>query len=127
MNLEQLKEVLKSSAHILEEVRTGGDFEVECWEQAEKIYEQIKLLNENKEKEHQETLHHGLQTALIFAARYSHDRPTGASLMITNTLKLYWPNLSENVKKQILKESESATENLEDWISLREYSKNKLT
>lgn len=124
MNLEKLKEVLKSSAHMLEEVRTGGDFEVKCWEQAEKIHEQIKLLDGNKEKEPQETLHHGLQTALVFAARYSHNRPTGASLMITNTLKLYWPNLSENVKEQILKESENATENLEDWISLKECAKN---
>lgn len=66
-------------------------------------------------------LHHGLQSCLVFAARYSHHRRTGASFMIINTIKLYWGNLSKTTQDQILSESGEATTNLEDWKSLREY------
>lgn len=61
MNYQKLKEILEDSAKILEEVRTGSDFEVECWERAEKIRDQIKILNnENKNPPlRAEMLHHG--------------------------------------------------------------------
>jgi hypothetical protein len=71
-----------------------------------------------------EPLSKQLQTALIFAARYTHNRNTGATLHMTETLKNNWIQLSTHIQKQIIKESHEASTNLEKWQELREFEKN---
>ena len=68
-------------------------------------------------------LSHPMQSALVFAARYSHFRKTGAALMVVGALKSCWPQLDEYTQEQILEESLEATENLDDWAELRVFAK----
>ena len=60
-----------------------------------------------------------VQTALVFAARYTHHRETGGTLMVTEALTHVWDQLSEDTQTQILKEAYEATANQQDWIDFR--------
>lgn len=60
-----------------------------------------------------------VQTALVFAARYVHDRNTGGTLQICRALAYLWPQLDEDTQEQILRESNEATENLAEWAQFR--------
>lgn len=57
---------------------------------------------------------------IIFAARYAHNRPTGAALAVVNYAKENWDKLSDQTKNFLVEESEMmATCNLEDWRELK--------
>jgi hypothetical protein len=60
-----------------------------------------------------------VQTAFVFAARYTHHRNTGGTLAVCRALALVWPQLSEGTQEQILKESHEATTNLREWREFR--------
>ena len=69
-----------------------------------------------------------VQTAFVFAARYVHHRDTGGTLAVCKALAYVWPQLSEQTRGQILKESHGATTNLREWREFRgdiEENKNK--
>jgi len=60
-----------------------------------------------------------VQTAFVFAARYVHHRDTGGTLAVCRALASVWPELSENTREQILRESYEATTNLHEWREFR--------
>lgn len=60
-----------------------------------------------------------LETMLIFAARYAHNRPTGAALAVCNVIMQQWNNLRRDAQIQIQKESFDATENQSNWQEIR--------
>ena len=62
-----------------------------------------------------------LQTALVFAARYAHSRATAAASAVVCAAKCHWKELSEGTQKQLIKESNEAIYNLDDWQSLRDF------
>ena len=66
-------------------------------------------------------LPHLHQTVYVFAARYTHDRPTGGALAITRALREVWDRLSEQTQAQILDESTHATACRDDWQRFREW------
>lgn len=63
-----------------------------------------------------------VQTALVFAARYTHDRPTGGALEVRRALELCWAGLSEHTKDQVVRESNEATCNQDDWEQMRKFA-----
>lgn len=66
-----------------------------------------------------EKLPPNLQTALVFAARYTHHRNTGGTLAVCRALALVWDQMDERTQKQIIQESHEATYNLDDWARFR--------
>ena len=59
------------------------------------------------------------QTCLIFAARYAHDRNTGAALMVVNAIMHNWDRLTQHTKDQLFREARAwAGYNLDDWYRL---------
>jgi len=63
-----------------------------------------------------------METALIFAARYTHPRTTGGTLSVVNALKKCWPAISTYGREQILGESHEASSNQDDWLELRNFA-----
>ena len=63
-----------------------------------------------------------LQDCLVYAARYSHNRPTGAANVVVATLMDLWDGLDEQTQTQIIRESLHATESPDDWERLREFA-----
>jgi len=60
-----------------------------------------------------------LGTLLVFAARYAHNRPTGASRAVCRAIITQWDNLSRCDQIQLKTESLEATCNDEDWAEIR--------
>lgn len=56
-----------------------------------------------------------IQGCLVYAARYAHNRHTGAALQIIKTIKSCWHQLSARTQKDLIEESYEATTNLDDW------------
>lgn len=55
-------------------------------------------------------------TALLFAARYCHDRSTGGTLAVVTCLIANWQRINGRTQEQILKESDvRGVTNKEDW------------
>lgn len=67
-----------------------------------------------------EDLSPGLQTALVFAARYTHNRATAGAHVIIETIQHEWPRLSQRTRDQLARESNEATENKGDWREFRQ-------
>lgn len=61
-------------------------------------------------------------TPLVFAARYAHDRNTGAALAVVSAVKHFWPCLNESTRDMLVRESHEATCNLEEWEELRKFA-----
>jgi hypothetical protein len=64
-------------------------------------------------------LPHHVQTAMLFAARYTHNRHTGGTLAVCRALEQVWDQLDSDTQDQILRESHDATANLDDWEEFR--------
>lgn len=64
-----------------------------------------------------------INPVLLFAARYAHGRNTGAALAVVTALKACWPALTPEIRNQLLRESEEAQYNHEDWMELRNFAK----
>jgi hypothetical protein len=64
-------------------------------------------------------LSHHVQTAMLFAARYTHNRHTGGTLAVCRALEQVWCQLDSRTQDQILRESHDATANLDDWEEFR--------
>jgi len=60
-----------------------------------------------------------LGTLLVFAARYAHNRPTGASRAVCAVIIAEWGNISPSDQIQLQKESLEATCNDKDWAEIR--------
>ena len=67
----------------------------------------------------QEKLFPAIQTALVFAARYTHHRGTGGTLAVCSALAYCWDQLDEHTRKQIIEESHEATCNKHEWAQFR--------
>ena len=67
----------------------------------------------------QEKLFPAIQTALVFAARYTHHRDTGGTLAVCRALAYCWDQLDERTRKQIIEESHEATCNKHEWAQFR--------
>lgn len=65
-----------------------------------------------------------IQTSLVFAARYTHDRRTGGALVVVRALQSCWAQLSKNTQHQIITESTGATCNQDDWAVLQSFAAN---
>lgn len=65
-----------------------------------------------------------LQVALVFAARYTHHRNTGGTLAVVSALRSVWGKLSDSTKNQIIRESDEATANRDDWERLKSFQSN---
>lgn len=68
---------------------------------------------------------HNIESCLVFAARYAHNRNTGAALMVVNAIKNSWDDLALYTREQIIKESHDAKYNLDEWQSLRVFAQAK--
>jgi hypothetical protein len=64
-----------------------------------------------------------IQSALVFAARYTHDRNTTGAFMVVLALKKCWHLLSDQTREQILRESHESIYNWADWEELRKFDK----
>lgn len=60
-----------------------------------------------------------IETALMFAARYTHNRATGGTMMVIQALEQCWDQITEEKRRQILRESEDATANKDEWREFR--------
>jgi hypothetical protein len=56
-----------------------------------------------------------IQGCLVYAARYAHNRQTGAALQVVNAIKSCWHQLSARTQIDLIEESYEATTNLDDW------------
>lgn len=66
-----------------------------------------------------------MQTALVFAARYTHNRATGGTFAVVCALESCWHQLTKQTQEQILREAaRDATTNKEDWERLRLFAAN---
>lgn len=63
-----------------------------------------------------------MQTALVFAARYSHDRNTGAATMVIRALRESWSRLEQHNRVQILRETREAVYNTHEWQEFRAWA-----
>jgi hypothetical protein len=70
-------------------------------------------------------MNHNIESCLVFAARYSHNRNTGAASLVVNAIKDEWDGLEPYTKVQIIKESHEATTNLDTWESFRKFALEK--
>lgn len=53
---------------------------------------------------------------IVFAARYAHKRPTGATHQVVNCIIKNWDTFSDFTKKQLKREAkEEALYNIEEW------------
>jgi len=68
---------------------------------------------------------HKIESCLIFAARYSLNRHTGAASLVVDAAKEMWDDLELYTRDQLIRESREATTNLERWESLRVFAKQK--
>jgi hypothetical protein len=67
-------------------------------------------------------------TALVFAARYTHHRNTGATLLLVRFLIFNWERIDVIIKAQILREAyQGATTNRDDWQVLFDHANYKPT
>jgi hypothetical protein len=67
---------------------------------------------------------HEIQTLLVFSARYSHTRQTGAAYQVVNAIKNNWDSIDDRTRLQLICESQNeATCNYEDWNQLLELDK----
>lgn len=67
-------------------------------------------------------------TALVFAARYCHNRFTSGALMLIRCLISNWERIDLHTQKQILSESyKEATTNHDDWQKLFDHANYKPT
>ena len=67
-------------------------------------------------------------TAMIFAARYTHNRNTGGTLAIVRCLVANWERLNISTQDQILREAyHEATTNRDDWQVLLDHANYKPT
>lgn len=60
-----------------------------------------------------------LQTILIFAARYAHNRKTGAAYAVCKAIEAEWRNLDNHTQYKLKSESHEATCNDDDWQIIR--------
>jgi len=66
-------------------------------------------------------------TALVFAARYTHHRNTGATLAVVRCLIFNWERIDVIIKAQILREAyHEATTNSDDWQLLFDHANYKV-
>jgi hypothetical protein len=65
-----------------------------------------------------------LQTAIVFAARYTHSRRTAGAYAIIYTIRAHWDQLSEVTHKMLVKESYEASANRQDWQDFRDFAEN---
>jgi len=70
-------------------------------------------------------MNYSIESCLVFAARYSHNRKTGAASLVVDAIKSEWDGLALYTREQIIRESHEATTNLETWESLRVFASNK--
>jgi hypothetical protein len=65
-----------------------------------------------------------MRSAMVFAARYTHTRNTGGTLVVIRALEQCWHVLDEHTQDQILRECSEAEYNIEDWQRLRDFAAN---
>ena len=65
-----------------------------------------------------------MRSALVFAARYTHTRNTGGTLAVVRALEQCWHLLDDHTREQILRESQEAEYNAEDWQRLMAFAEN---
>jgi hypothetical protein len=67
-------------------------------------------------------------TALVFAARYTHNRNTGGTLAIVRCLIINWHRIAPSTQDQILLEAyNEAQYNRDDWQKLFDHANYKPT
>ena len=71
-------------------------------------------------------MHNDIQTVFVLAARYSHNRETGAAFIVVRSLKKHWNQFNELTRDQIIKESHEATTNQDDWEELRNFADDEI-
>jgi len=66
-------------------------------------------------------------TALVFAARYAHNRNTGSTFAIVRCLIMNWQRIDVITQAQILREAyQDATSNRDDWQKLFDHANYKV-
>ena len=60
-----------------------------------------------------------LSILAVFACRYAHHRKTGAARAVIGEISKNWDKIDEHSQKQIVKESNEATYNKDDWAKFR--------
>ena len=56
---------------------------------------------------------------LVYAARYAHSRNTGAAYQVVNVIERNWHMFNDDLKALLIRESNEAAFNFEDWERLR--------
>jgi hypothetical protein len=74
-----------------------------------------------------EPYQHLENTALVFAARYCHNRNTGGTFAIVRCLIANWSRIRKDTQDQILREAyQDATSNRDDWQKLFDHANYKV-
>ena len=63
-------------------------------------------------------LTNGEENTLVFAARYAHNRRTGAANVVVTEILNKWDRISDFTKEQLKREAKEASTNHEDWALL---------
>ena len=63
-----------------------------------------------------------MRSALVLAARYTHTRNTGGTLAVVRVLEQCWHLLDDYTREQILRESQEAEYNSDDWQRLMAFA-----
>ncbi len=66
-------------------------------------------------------------TAMVFAARYTHNRPTSGTYAIVQCLIANWSRIDYQSQRQILREAKYAPCNPMDWQKLFDHANYKPT
>ena len=66
-------------------------------------------------------------TALVFAARYTHSRNTGGTFAIVRCLVMNWERIDMHTQSQILREASKEANYLYGWKKLFDHANYKLT
>ena len=60
------------------------------------------------------------ETMFVLAARYAHNRQTGAALQVVTEILKKWDRISDFTKEQLKREAKEASFNHDDWALLIE-------
>jgi hypothetical protein len=66
-----------------------------------------------------------MQTALVFAARYTHNRDTVGAIQVIIAIKQAWEKINKDTRTQLVIESNEAGYNKIQWRQFREFAEKR--
>lgn len=84
------------------------------------LADRLESIRNQDDNAWQNKLTNGEENTLVFAARYAHNRRTGAALQVVKEILNKWVRISDFTKEQLKREAKEASLLNEDWALLIE-------